>query len=363
MNEPKFNIDDYDDVGGIEDTAISLTPDAPVDVVPPVVPDAPPIDGADPVPPVSPDFVPVGDEELDEEGNPIEMPTLPNSEEAEVYKGVASILGKEGFFTSEAELDAVNSPQALAELMNKEVQARLTDEQKHIQEYMNKGLDLGVVSKIQKSLDQTNGIEAKDIAASPEYAKRLIAEEFTLRGMDGQYYADLFEKAGTLETEGVKALAMRKESLQGALTKEEAKAELAVQSKKDAQDAHIAAFEKQLGNKEYLGRAVTEVTTEKIKSLVNTPVAYASDGSPMNAIMDFKEKNPAEYEYAVAHLFHRTNGFKDTKFFDRSAETRVSKGFKNAVSSLSASDDIQNSRLSRNNPKVIDVETIDDVIV
>jgi len=78
--------------------------------------------------------------------------------------------------------------------------------------------------------------------------------------------------------------------------------------------------------------------------------------------MEYKEKNPVDFEFKLAYLFQATGGFKDLTVFDRSAESRISAQFKDAVTTISSNTDITSRNLSRKNPSVVDIESIDDIV-
>jgi hypothetical protein len=100
----------------------------------------------------------------------------------------------------------------------------------------------------------------------------------------------------------------------------------------------------------------------KLQQLAATPVAYTEGGVPMNALMKFKMDNPIDFEHKLLYLFSATNGFTNLNSFDRSAESRLSNTMKNAVKTMSSSEDVSSNRVVAKKGTVINVDDIDDII-
>ena len=302
-----------------------------------------------------------GDGDGDEDGDGDDDPDV--SPEATFYSGVVDILKKRDFFQQE-DLGEIKSDVDLASALDKEIEARLSDKYKELDALAKTGAPVDVVVKLQNGLDQLGQINENVIEQSPEIAQQLIIEDFMNRGFsqeDSVKYFGLIEQAGNSTEEAMKALGARKDQFTKAITdvKTKAQADKAAEEAKRVSDAKelAKAFE---ANK-ILGRDVGPSTRERLKKLVNTTVGHTTDGQPLNELMKFKVDNPVEFEQKLSYLFLVTNGFKDLKSFDRSAETRVSRGLKEAVNVLST-DGGPIARAKATGKNVIDLDSIDDIV-
>tara|TARA_R110000744_G_scaffold312424_5_gene419777 strand:+ start:12016 stop:13110 length:1095 start_codon:yes stop_codon:yes gene_type:complete len=318
-----------------------------------------------------------GDQVLDEAGEPIKVTFDPSTgdlldevklkdvdvsnPDAVMYQGVAEILKGRGFFAGEEEIK-IESEEDLASAFDKEVQSRLTDRQKEILDYKNQGVNINEIDRIQSAIDNTAQITEESLISNEELAMQVVVSEFNHKGLDGAEYAELFKANGTLGKEAFKLLGSRNENLNSMLTAEKTRAADGVKAEKDAESKRISDFNTALERKEVLGRKLNDGTVTKLKNLVNTPVAYTPSGEPMNQLMKFKEENPIDFEHTLSYLYLVTDGFKNLKAFDRNAESRVSRQFRDAVSTISASPDISRPASQKSNSNVIDMNTVDDLI-
>jgi len=285
------------------------------------------------------------------------------SPEATFYKGVVDILKKKDFFQQE-DLGEVKTEEDLAKVLDKEIEARLSDKYKELNELAKTGAPVDKVVQISQGLEQLNQISEDTIAEHPEMAQQLIIEEFLHKGFsqeDAVKYYSLIEQAGNATDEAMKALDARKGQFKAAIVKLKTDAKEAAEAEALAKQEELKALEKAFEAEKILGRQVGPATREKLKKMVMTPVAYTKTGQPINELMKYKMDNPVDFEQKLSYLFLVTNGFSDLKAFDRSAETRVSRSLKAAVNVLSTDGGpISNAQSKGKN--VIDLNSIDDIV-
>ena len=283
--------------------------------------------------PLKPEFEDNNDDILNDtlENNQTPADVFPD---AEVFTGVAEILKGQGFFADLEKIDDIKDANSLAEAFDKEVQARLTEQQRQIQSYMNQGIPVSEVNKIDQAIQEVNAITDEHLTASPELAERLIVAELQNKGLDEgtvKMVLDSAKSQNILLDKAKEALQSRKGTLASMREKVVQDAQAARQSELDRQAEQQKQIEKALESTEVFGRKVTPTSIQKLKSLANTPVAYTADGRPLNALMKYQQDNPVDFEHKMLYLFSVTNGFKDLKSFDRSAESRVTRSFRDAV--------------------------------
>lgn len=353
------NIDDIDDI---------VIPAEIVDPVPPAEPGTPGaadgeiVLGAGEQP--APAFAPREDVLGADKAKLGEIPTEQSNEE-EVYLGISDILKGKGFFAGQEEGATIKNATELAAAFDSEVKARLSDRQREIQEYMNQGLPIGKVSKIQTALDEANAITSETITAEPGLAKNLIVSDLLHKGFD-QASADKFftmmESSGEVNTEALKALASRKQNLGGMIQKEVDSAKAAQDAQKAVLQANATKLAEKLNQKEVFGRNLSKIAIDKLNTLANTPVAYTKDGHPLNAVMKFKEDNPIDFEHKLMYLFSATNGFTDLNAFDRSAESRISSKMRSAVTTMASSLPVENAGEQGSFKPKFNIDDIDDIV-
>jgi len=282
------------------------------------------------------------------------------SEEAEFFNGVGSLLKDKGFFNNDVE---IKSEEDLAEAFEKELQERLDATTKQALEYMGMGVPQQEIVKIQSALQEVEAITPEVLKEDQTLAKNLVYSEFLYKGFseaDAAKYTDLIEKAGDLEAESIKAAESRKQNLlamsEGIKEKYKARQENAEKEHRE----YVQNLVKSLDEGEVFGKKLSSTTVDKLKKTFNTVVGYTPEGEPVNAVMKYKLENPVDFEHKLLYLFTVTDGFKNLKAFERSAESKVSRRFKDSVTRLSSGKSFSDKHTT---PKTkIDLDTIDDIV-
>jgi len=282
------------------------------------------------------------------------------SEDETFFGGVADLLKRKGFFSGDTD---IKSEEDLASAFEAEIQARLDDTTKQALEYMGMGVPQQEVAQIQKALAETERITVETLGKDRDLAAGLIYSEFKHKGFsdeDAKGYTDMIEKNGQLEAEAVKALATRKANLQGMIKDTVGKYKSQAEAAKAAEAARIEELSKFMGETSIFGKNIGKTTVEKLKHTMNTVVGYTKSGEPVNALMKFKLENPVDFEHKLLYLFTVTDGFKSLSAFDRSAESRVSRRFKDSVVKLNSGKSFSDKQIT---PKTkIDIDSIDDIV-
>ena len=286
----------------------------------------------------------------------------PNQEQSDFYKGLGSILEDKGLlkmgetpFTDE---------EGFIKAYETEINARLSDRNKTIEEYMNAGVPYSVVNKIEAAINNTAGITEDAIREDPDLGKNLILSEFNNRGFDettANRYYDMFKESGKDVEEAMNALNLRKATLGNMLQEEIDKAKTSKATAAKAEDQLAVDLVKEIETGKVLDRNITKSTQGKLLKTLNTVVGYTQNGQPLNALMKFKLENPVQFEKNLLYLYTVTEGFSNLKSLDRSAESRVSRQFQNAVTNISSGKSFT-EKSSTPNKTLIDIDSIDDIV-
>lgn len=288
------------------------------------------------------------------------------TEIAEFYSGLTGVLRNKGILNI-PEDTVIEDEEGFLNTFEENITARIDARTKKVEEYMRAGVPYTVVSKIEGSLAKAEAITEEELKINSELAKSLIISEFTGRGFGEEQaakYFEMMEKAGpdNVIAEASKSLELRKANLQNMLAEEVKKAKKAKEDNKKIELELAENLLKSIEKPEIFGRKVAPATQAKLSKALNTVVGYDEDGEPLNALMKFKLENPVDFEHKLLYLFTVTNGFENLTAFDRSAETRVSKSFKNAVNVISSGKSFADDTSSPSQKTKIDMDSIDDIV-
>lgn len=322
----------------------------------PIVVDGEPII-EDPKDPDDPEFTSRTDDLVDAEGNPIVQ-----GDDMEFYNGLGGILESRGLL--QVGDKPINSEEDFVERYEAELNSRLGERTKAIEEYMNAGVSYSTISKIETAIADTNSITEEHIRGNEELAKNLIVTEFQNRGFDQETaarYYDMFKDSDKYIDEAMNALQLRKANLQSMKTGELERAQKARTDSLEEQDNNDKALVKSIEDGEILKRKITKSTQDKLKKVLTTVVGYTPGGEPLNAIMKYKLENPVNFEKNLLYLYTVTDGFSNLGVFDRSAESRISNKFRNSITNISSGKSFT-EKSSTPNRTTIDIDTIDDIV-
>jgi hypothetical protein len=280
----------------------------------------------------------------------------------EFFKGVTDVLAQKGLIAAPEE--PITSEEDFATHIQKDMDAKIEARVKKAEEYMKSGVPYSVVNQIETAITEAASITEESLGESPELAKSLIKGEFLTRGFSEEQadgYVSMFETNGVLVEEGMKSLDLRKAGLDKMLADEIKKG-----TDKVAQDAidyqkQLKELEESISKPEIFKSKIAPSTIEKVRKTLNTVVGYDKDGAPLNAIMKYKLENPVDFEHKLLYLFTATNGFQDLNNFNRSAETRISRQFRDSVNLISSDKSFVDNSSTPGKTK-IDVDSIDDIV-
>ena len=288
------------------------------------------------------------------------------------FSEVAGVLKNKGIFKTLTDVDedflsGIKTEDDLAELIANEAKAQMTAETVKLQERLNGTKDDNNLAEFDTAINTINNINIDEFIKDTETSKQLFLEEYTRKGIGedtANDFFDMYSSKGVLKEKMAEVLLSRKDALENAKTTIINKQQAVIDADKAASDSRLDQLKAKITSGEVFGRKLNSTTVKKMQSLADTAVAKDSKGNPLNALMKAQQDDPIDFEYKMLYLFAATNGLKDMGSFERSAESRVSKDFKNALNGMrDTSVESINTNAKKSKVYTIDPDSIDDIIV
>lgn len=239
------------------------------------------------------------------------------------YSSIAKALKEEGIFPDldDETANKISAPEDFAEAIEQQIQARLDDRQKRIDDALNAGVEPSEVKRYENTLEYLNSL--KDEALKDESDKgeklrqQLIFQDFINRGYSKERAQREVQKSfnsGTDIEDAKEALASNKEFFQNEydnLIKEAQEEE-----KKEAQERKEQAerLKKSIleDTKVFGDIQMDKSTRQKAYDNISKPIFKDPDtGELLTAIQKYEMENRTEFLKNVGILFTLTDGFKN----------------------------------------------------
>ena len=289
----------------------------------------------------------VGEEEKTEENA---IPKTGDGSSPNVYSSIASALKKDGIFPDfeDTELDAVQTPEAFAELFEKAITARLDERQKRIDAALGNGVQPDTVKMYEQTIQYLGSINEEALKAEGEdgenLRKQLIFNDLVNRGYSEDKARKELEKSfrsGSDLEDAKDALEALKNYYQTNYEKvqEDAKKqadELKATQKKQADDFKKLILE----NEVKLGEnKLDKKTCQRVYDAVSKPVYKDPDtGKLLTAVQKFQKEKPLEFLKQLGIWFVLTDGGKNTEGFTKEAvRAEKNKGIKELERKINSS--------------------------
>lgn len=257
--------------------------------------------------------------------------TSPNN-----YTSIAQAFLKDGVLTlDETEVSNVKTAEDFVSLMEKELETRLDDRIKRVEEALNVGVAPDVVSEYENTLSYLNSIQETDIKAETKEAEQLrfnlIYQDRINRGFSEEKAKKEVDRIFASGTDMEEALDAKEDNIKYFTTsytaikaqkEEETKAErtkvLEVTNK--VNDMLINTEEPIKGVK------LTKTDRQKLAAQYTSVAGKDASNRPVNAVQKYINDNPVDWQYKVNLLFYLTNGFKDiSKVIDKKVKENTGK--------------------------------------
>lgn len=271
--------------------------------------------------------------------------TSPNN--TSFYSSIAGALKEDGIFPDldDETVSKISSPEEFAEMFESQIQARLDEKQKRIDEALNIGMEPSEIQQYEKTLSYLDSIKEDNITDESEKGealrKQLIYNDFINRGYSKERAAREVKKSfdgGTDIEDAKEALKSNREYFQASydhLIDEARKASKAEEEnrKRDAENLKKSMLDE---DKFFGGLQVDKNTRQKAFDAISKPVYKDPEtGELFTAVQKYEMDNRLEFLKNVGLLYTLTDGFKNVeKLVKGEVKTRVKKGLRELETTL-----------------------------
>lgn len=263
------------------------------------------------------------------------------------YSSIAGALKEDGIFPDldDETVSKISSPEEFAEMFESQIQARLNEKQKRIDEALNIGMEPSEIQQYEKTLSYLDSIKDENITDESEKGealrKQLIYNDFINRGYSKERAAREVKKSfdgGTDIEDAKEALKSNREYFQTSydhLIDEARKASKAEEEnrKRDAENLKKSILE---DDKFFGGLQVDKNTRQKAFDAISKPVYKDPEtGELFTAVQKYEMDNRLEFLKNVGLLYTLTDGFKNIeKLVKGEVKTRMKKGIRELETTL-----------------------------
>lgn len=259
------------------------------------------------------------------------------------YSSIAKALKEDGVFPDldDESLKSVVNPEDFAAIVEKQIQQKLDDKQKRIDEALTVGVEPTEIKKYENSISYLKSITEDAIineaAEGEQLRKQLIFQDFINRGYSKERATREVQKSLNTGTDIEDA----KEALQSNLDYFTEEYEDLINDAKEAQKAADAAKAAQMENlkttilsadKTFTDIQINQATRQKIFDNIAKPV-YTDEktGEKLTAIQKYERENRVDFLKNISMVFTLTDGFKN---FDGLIKNKVRKELNKGIKEL-----------------------------
>lgn len=263
------------------------------------------------------------------------------------YSSIAGALKEDGIFPDldDEAVSKISSPEEFAEMFESQIQARLDEKQKRIDEALNIGMEPSEIQQYEKTLSYLDSIKDENITDESEKGealrKQLIYNDFINRGYSKERAAREVKKSfdgGTDIEDAKEALKSNREYFQASydhLIDEARKASKVEEEnrKRDAENLKKSMLEE---DKFFGGLQVDKTTRQKAFDAISKPVYKDPEtGELFTAVQKYEMDNRLEFLKNVGLLYTLTDGFKNIeRLVKGEVKTRMKKGIRELETTL-----------------------------
>jgi hypothetical protein len=265
--------------------------------------------------------------------------TSPNN----FYSSIAKALKEDGILSDldDDMLDKAETPEDFASIIEAQINARLDEKQKRIDEALGVGVVPSAIQQYERTIDYLDSISDDAISDESENGetlrKQLIYQDFINRGYSKERATREVNKsfsAGSDIDDAKEALQSNKEFFVDSYKK-------LIKEAKDAENERIKEQKKEaetlkksiLEDKNVFGDlVVNDIQRKKIFENISKPVYKDPDtGEYLTAIQKYEQENHTEFMKYVGLIYTLTDGFKS---FDGLVKGKVNKEVKKGLKNL-----------------------------
>ena len=259
------------------------------------------------------------------------------------YSSIAKALKEDGVFPDldDESLKSIVNPEDFAAIVEKQIQQKLDDKQKRIDEALTVGVEPTEIKKYENSISYLKSITEDAIrneaAEGEQLRKQLIFQDFINRGYSKERATREVQKSLNTGTDIEDA----KEALQSNLDYFTEEYEDLINDDKEAQKTADAARAAQMENlkttilsadKTFTDIQINQATRQKIFDNIAKPV-YTDEktGEKLTAIQKYERDNRVDFLKNISMVFTLTDGFKN---FDGLIKNKVRKELNKGIKEL-----------------------------
>lgn len=259
------------------------------------------------------------------------------------YSSIAKALKEDGVFPDldDDSLKSIEKPEDFAAIVEKQIQQKLDDKQKRIDEALTVGVEPTEIKKYENSISYLKSITEDAIrnetAEGEQLRKQLIFQDFINRGYSKERATREVQKSLNTGTDIEDA----KEALQSNLDYFTEEYEDLINDAKEAKKAADAAKAAQMENlkttilsadKTFTDIQINQATRQKIFDNIAKPV-YTDEktGEKLTAIQKYERENRVDFLKNISMVFTLTDGFKN---FDGLIKNKVRKELNKGIKEL-----------------------------
>lgn len=263
-----------------------------------------------------------------------------NSPNKNFYSSIAAAFSEDGIFPDldDETISKIKGPEDLADIVEKQIQAKFDERQRRIDEALNAGMEPDEIKSYENTISYLDDIKDDDITAENENSenlrKRLIYQDFINRGWSKERAQREVTKsfnAGTDIDDAKEALTSNKDFFKGKYNSilDEAKAEEQEEIQRTKEEA--AKLKKSiLEDKKVFGDVeINAATRQKIFDNVSKPIYRDEDGNYLTAVQKYQLENKADFLKNLGIIYTLTDGFKNLEGLVKSKVNKeVKKGLR-----------------------------------
>ena len=245
-----------------------------------------------------------------------------NSPNKNFYSSIAAAFSEDGIFPDldDETISKIKGPDDLADIVEKQIQAKFNERQKRIDDALNAGVEPDEIKSYENTISYLDDIKDDAIIAEDNNGenlrKRLIYQDFINRGWSKERAQREVTKsfnAGTDIEDAKEALSSNKEFFKEQYTSLLDEAKAAEQEEIQRTKEEAAQLKKSiLEDKKVFGEInIDAATRQKIFDNVSKPIYKDEDGNYLTAVQKYQLENKADFLKNLGIIYTLTDGFKN----------------------------------------------------
>ena len=259
------------------------------------------------------------------------------------YSSIAKALKEDGVFPDldDETAENIKEPEDFAEAIEKQIQLRLDEKQRRIDEALNVGVEGSAIKQYENTISYLDSITDEALSAEDEQGenlrKQLIFQDLLNRGYSREEaqeeLKDIFDNGNDIK-KAKRALSSNKEFFKTSYQKliDDAREE-AAQEEKERKEQAATLKKAILEDKEVFGELqLDKATRQKVFDNISKPVYKDKEtGELYTVLQKYEMDNKTEFLKNVGLIFTLTDGFKN---LDALTKSKVRKEVKKGLREL-----------------------------